>query len=160
MSLRLMSRSVLYFVLAVLAASLLGSVIQSQFNLAQIAALGAEVPPALWWSTTLEDMVGFGPLYAAMMAVALLPALLVAALVCRWLPPGEALRLTVFAAAGAVGIFAAFQLANMAAPMPTLIAATRGLGGTLAMMLSGALGGWVFARLHSLDQRLPQHTPA
>ncbi|WP_111656177.1 hypothetical protein [Isoalcanivorax indicus] len=165
MSWRLMCRSLLYFVLAVLAASLLGSIIQTQFNLASIAALGGEVPLALWLATTLEDVVGFGPLYAGMMAVALLPALLVAALVWRLMPgtaPGrrEGLRLTLYALAGAVGIFAAFQLANMAAPMPTLIAATRGVGGTLAMMLSGALGGWVFARLHSLDQPRLDPPPA
>ncbi|MCH8543579.1 MAG: hypothetical protein LAT61_08415 [Alcanivorax sp.] len=147
-------RTLIYFILAVLCGSLVGSIIQSQFNLAAISALGAEVPLPVWLATTLEDIAGFAPLYAGMMAVSLLLGLLAAALFLRWLTPAQrtAWQVPVYALAGALGIFVAFQAANAAAPMPTLIAATRTGFGTLAMMLSGALGGWVFARLHALDQ--------
>ena len=147
-------RMLVYFILAVLCASLAGSVIQSQFNLVAISALGAPVPVPVWLATTLEDLAGFAPLYAAMMAVSLLLALPVAALALRVLTPAQrsTWQLPVYVLAGALGICVAFLAANAAAPMPTLIAATRSGAGTLAMMLSGALGGWVFARLHALDQ--------
>ena len=147
-------RTLIYFILAVLCGSLAGSVIQSQFNLAAISGLGAEIPLPVWFATTLEDIVGFAPLYAGMMAVSLLLGLLAAALCLRWLTPAQRAtwQVPVYALAGALGIFVAFQAANAAAPMPTLIAATRCVPGTLAMMLSGALGGWIFARLHTLDQ--------
>lgn len=154
MSVGLLFRVLIYFLLAVIAAALLGSVIQSQFNLGAISALGAEVPVALWLTTTLQDLAGFAPLYAGIVAVALLPALIAAALVSHWCVPASAqgLQAVVYAVAGAVGLFVAFQLADAFAPMPTLIAATRTAGGTLAMMASGALGGWLFARLVMLGR--------
>ena len=131
------------FLLAVIVAAVLGSVVQSLFNLAALQGIGAQVPLMLWVETILHDLAGFGPLFAAMVSVSLICALPVAALVARMTP---SLRAPVFAAAGAAGLWAAFVLANHLAPMPTLIAATRTLPGLITMLACAALGGFIYAR--------------
>jgi NhaP-type Na+/H+ or K+/H+ antiporter len=51
------------------------------------------------------------------------------------------------AVSGAVGLWVAFLIADHYAPMPTLIAATRTNVGTFFMILSGFVGGAVYAWL-------------
>ncbi|QJQ94491.1 MULTISPECIES: hypothetical protein [Halomonadaceae] len=131
------------FALALLTTTLSGSLIQTQVNLAAIAALGAEVSLAMRLATSAQDLVGFAPLYAAMVAVALAGALPLAALSRRWLPLPAGMR---FALAAALGLWLAFVVADLLAPMPTLIAATRSLAGTLAMLGGAALGGFLYTR--------------
>ncbi|MBD3896629.1 hypothetical protein IEI94_12285 [Halomonas sp. ML-15] len=131
------------FVLALLVATLSGSLIQTQFNLAALAALGAEISLATRLSTSFHDLLGFAPLYAGLMAAALSASLPLAALGRRWLPLPAGL---VYAAAAALGVWLAFMVVDAMAPMPTLIAATRSLTGTLAMLAGAALGGLVYAR--------------
>ncbi len=133
----------LYFAIAVLIATALGSIVQTQFNAAAIADLGFAVSFQNRIAMTLHDLGSFTPIYGLMVGVTLLFALPVAALAARWIG-GYAVW---FLAAGAVGIFVAFMLANAVLPMPTFIAATRGVGGILAMMLSAAVGAWAFGVL-------------
>ena len=133
-------RRVPAFLLAVVVATLWGSVEQTQSNLAQLVALGAEVPLALRAQTTLLDIAGFGPLYAAVVAATLLVAFPLASKL-----PGP--RAAWFALAGWVGLIAAIRLVDSLVPPPVLIAATRGVPGLLAMTFGGALAGLLYAKL-------------
>ena len=132
-----------YFVQAVLIAAVTGCIAQTQTNLAALINLGAEIPPALRLDVTIQDLLGFGPVYVAMVFTAFIPALLFAHFLTRHWPR---LRYLIFISAGALSLLITFKLVDAFAPMPTLIAATRGIVGTLLMMSGGAMGGWFFAR--------------
>lgn len=138
-----MGSRILFFLLAVLLASLTGSVVQSLFNLAALQQLGEAIPVTLWVWTIGQDLLGFAPLYTVVVFLSLFLAFPVAAVVARWMPTW---RGPIFAAAGATGILVAFETANASLPMPTLIAATRTLPGLLAMMACCALAGWLYTR--------------
>lgn len=131
------------FVLALMVTTLSGSLIQTQINLAALLALGADIPLATRILVSVQDLVGFAPLYAVIVALTLAGALPLAALAQRGVAlPAE----LVFALAAALGLWVAFLVADLLAPMPTLIAATRGWPGTLAMMAGAGMGGLVYAR--------------
>lgn len=129
------------FLLAVLVTALLGSIIQTQINLAALQAMGAPVPPDIRLRTTGQDLIGFTPAYAGIVCAAFLVALPTGAWAARRLGwPGA----PVLAVAAVVGLGIALQVTDAVAPMPTLIAATRDVAGT-AWMLTGALvGGLLF----------------
>ncbi len=135
--------TILRFTQAVLIAAVTGCIAQTQINLAALINLGAEIPPALRLDVTIQDLLGFGPVYFAMVFTAFIPALLFAHFLARHWPR---LRNLIFISAGALSLLITFKLVDAFAPMPTLIAATRGIVGTLLMMSGGALGGWFFAR--------------
>jgi len=138
---------------AVLAAAALGSVVQSQFNMAAIVSLGVEVTPRQWISVTLQDLVGFAPLWAVVVAAALLIAFPVAALLARRMPEA---RMGVYFLAGGVGVMCALVL--MAAVLPvTIVAAARSPLGMALMALGGAAGGVIFAQL--TGTHTPPHSP-
>ena len=144
-----MSRSgfgllVFYFVLAVLIATALGSSAQTQVNIAALAGLGVEVPYRQRIAMFLHDLGSFTPYYGTMVAAAFVVALPVAALLARWTPR---IRWLWFLAAGAVGLLVAFVVANAVLPMPTFIAATRGVGGMIAMLATAAVGSWAFGMM-------------
>jgi hypothetical protein len=143
----------LKFLWAWLAATLVtaasASVVQTQFNLAAITGLGAPVPPALRLQTTLQDLAGFAPGFAAVAAGGLLVALPVAAWLARRLPTRRVLLHTL---AGTAAVVAAILLMNALLPV-TPIGATRSLAGFLALAACGALGGWTFARLSTRPHR-------
>ncbi len=127
---------------ATLVTAAAGSVIQTQFNLAAITALGVPVPPALRLRTTLQDLAGFAPLLAAVAGAGLLIALPAAAwLVRRLQRPG-----LLYTLAGAVAVATAILLMNALLSV-TAIGATRSLAGFLALAACGALGGWTFSCL-------------
>lgn len=132
------------FVLAVLLATVLGTVLQTQFNLAMLQALGAPIPLAVRLHTSGLDLLGFSPTFGLLVLLGFSAALPVAALVSRALPRT---RGVMFALAGAVAILLALMLANALAPMPTLIGANRSVAGTLALMASGSAGALLFAVL-------------
>lgn len=121
-----------------------GAVVQTQFNLQALMALGVPVPPGVRALTTLQDLAGFGPVYAGILAAGWLPALSLAAwLAWRW----PTARAALFTAAAGAGMVAAVRAVDALAPMPVFIDATRGWPGLLSMAAGAALGGWLFARL-------------
>lgn len=126
-----------------------GSVVQTQFNLAAIAGLGAPIPPALRLQTTLQDLAGFAPVFAAVAGAGLLLAFPVATWLVRRLP---ARRILLYALAGAAAVATAILLMSALLPV-TPIGATRSLAGFLALTACGALGGWTFGRLSSERHR-------
>lgn len=137
------SRPWLPFCGAVLVATLLGSIVQTQFNLAALQQLGATIPGSVRVHATVHDLFSFSPTFAALVIAAFIVALPLAA----WLSPAlGALRWLVFLLAGALAVWLALSVANAVAPMPTLIGANRTLAGTLALMVCGSIGSLAFAR--------------
>ena len=135
-------RRLALFVVAVLLAAAWGSVVQTQFNLQALVALEVDVPMQVRTTTTLQDLAGFGPLYAGIVLAGWLPAFLVAALPVRMWPQW---RVPLYAVAAGVGVIAAIRTVDAFAPMPVLIDATRGDAGLLAMAAGSVLAGAGFA---------------
>ena len=127
---------------ATLVTAVAGSIIQTQFNVAAITALGVPVPPAVRLQTTLQDLVGFAPMLAAIAGAGFLVALPVAA----WLARHLQRRTLLYTLAGATAVATAILLMNALLPI-TVIGATRSLAGLLALAACGALGGWTFSGL-------------
>ncbi|NMZ68256.1 hypothetical protein SAMN05216370_1488 [Pseudomonas peli] len=137
-------RTLLYFFLAVLLASVMGTVLQTQFNLANLQALGAPMPLGVRVQTTCLDLLGFSPTFAILVILGFIFALPAASLLARLWPMG---RWLLFTLAGALAVLAAMALANALLPMPTLIGANRTLAGTVGLMACGSLGALLFAGL-------------
>lgn len=138
------TRHVAALLLALLVAAAWGSVVQTQWNLQALVGVGVEIPTALRLQTTLQDLLGFAPVYAGIVAAGWLPALAVAALLARRWPAG---RTALLAVAAGVGVVAALRSIDAVAPMPVFVDATRHWPGLLAMATGAVLGGWVYARM-------------
>ncbi len=135
-------RRLALFGVAVLVAAAWGSVVQTQFNLQALVALEVDVPMQVRTTTTLQDLAGFGPVYAGIVLAAWLPAFLVAALLLRRWPQ---CRVPLYALAAGLGVITAIRTIDAFAPMPVLIDATRGTSGLLAMAAGSLLAGAAFA---------------
>jgi hypothetical protein len=121
-----------------------GSVMQTQWNLQALVALGVDMPFTQRARATGHDLIRFAPVYAGILAAGWLPALPVAALLARhW----RAWRSPLLAAAAGVGMGAAVRTVDAVAPMPVFIDATRNLPGLLAMALGAVIAGLLYARL-------------
>lgn len=131
------------FVLAWLAATAWGSVVQTQFNLQALVRLGVEIPLPTRALVSVQDLVGFGPAYAGIVLAAWLPAFAVAVFLSRRRPTWRAWLVPL---AAGVGLVVAVKAADAVAPMPVLIDATRGPGGLLAMAAGCVLAGLLFER--------------
>ena len=121
-----------------------GSVVQTQFNLQALVALGVNMPPGVRALTTLQDLAAFAPVYAGILAAGWLPALGLAAWLAHHWPAARTALLTT---AAGLGMVAAVRAVDAAAPMPVFIDATRGWPGLLSMAAGAALGGLLYARL-------------
>lgn len=128
---------------AVLVVTLLGCIVQTQFNLAALAALGADISWAVRLQTTGLDVIGFSPSFGPLVAVGLLIAFLVTRGVRIW-APGSALGW--YGLAGAVAVLTILLALNSAFGI-TPVAAARSLAGLLSLALCGGVGGMLFARL-------------
>lgn len=142
---------ILSFVSAVLVAALLGSVIQTQLNLAALAAMGAPMPFDVRLRTTGLDLIGFTPAYAGIVCAAFLVALPAGTWITRRLDRPS--KPPIFALAAIVGMGIALQVTDAVAPMPTLIAATRSVAGTAWMLAGAGVGGLLFALLRTHASR-------
>lgn len=132
--------------LAVLATALGGSLVQSLFNIRALRLLGVDVPFSKTLQVILHDLYAFLPLYAFIVAIGFAVAMSAAWLVTLFV---RRLQPLIFAAAGASALACAFAINDWLAPVPTFFSATRTLSGHLAMILTGALGGFFFAWLSS-----------
>src|SRR5690554_2525190 len=131
--------------IAVVGGAFLGSLVQTQFNLSALSALGASFSLVDRLVVMGQDLVGFAPVYGVLLAAALVPGFLVTAGLLRVL--GWPYRDFWYALGGALALWATLALVDVLAPMPTLIAATRSTPGLLAMLGTAAVAGWVFAQL-------------
>ena len=134
-------RPLLAFVAALLLATAWGSLVQTQYNLAALQGLGQSIDAATRWQTSLQDLLGFGPVYAAIVLAASLPAFAAA----LWLGRRKgAYRACLVPLATSISLIAASRLIDAFAPMPVLLHATRPLDGLLAMAVGGLVGGLLF----------------
>lgn len=140
---RALARNLVPWLIAVLATSVLGSLVQTHINLVNVLEMGAYWTLEDWQRAVVHDLLSFMPFYALLVGVAFLFAFPVALWLAGKWPAGRA---SLFGLAGAVALAVAFFVANTAAPIPTLIAATRDWTGYLAMLATGAVGGWMFHR--------------
>lgn len=136
-------RYVLAFVVAVAFATAWGSVVQTQYNLAALASIGADIE-AVRWQTTLRDLFsGFFPTYGGYVVVpALLIAFAIAAAIARRQPRA---RLPLYVLAGFLAILAGIPLVNQIAPLALVFGATRDWSCTLWMAAGGGGAGALFA---------------
>ncbi|MFC0446253.1 hypothetical protein ACFOD1_12585 [Pseudidiomarina halophila] len=139
-----MVRMILAFVIAMVAAAIVGSIIQTQFNLAALAELSVPISFDTRISTIIHDLLHFSPMFAVIVAAVMMIALPVAYALARWQQHRERWWFTL---AGFIGLLVGFWVVNNLAPMPTLIAATRTWTGLLSMALTGGFAGWLFDRL-------------
>ena len=130
--------------LAWLLAAVWGSVVQTHWNLQALVDLGVNIPAYERARTTWQDLIGFAPVYAGILAAGCLPALAVAAFMARRWPAG---RSPLLAAAAGAGMVAAVRCVDLVAPMPVFIDATRHLPGLLAMAAGAVIAGLLYARL-------------
>lgn len=142
-SLRMMGRNLLPWLFAVLVTSILGSLVQSTVNLVSVFQMGSYATWSEWQRTIIHDLLAFAPFYGLLVGVAFLFAFPAALWLTRKWPR---LRSVLLGGSGAVGLALAFVLANEVAKIPTLIAATRHVNGFIAMLATGVIGAWVFAR--------------
>jgi hypothetical protein len=145
---RTVLRWLLAFVLAVLITTVLGSIIQTQFNIASITALGAPAGFDLRLEVTAFDLLSFAPTYAIVAAFALLIALLVAAWPASAFP---AIKLFWYGLAGFLAIYTALTIMNSMLPV-TVIGAARTPAGMVSLSMAGALGGWLYGRIWAQRQ--------
>ena len=131
------------FVAAVLATTLVAVVAQTQFVLAALAEVGAVLPVDVWLAATAQDILGLGPTYGAVIALAFLLALPVGAVLRRLLPPLAPLA---YPLAAAAGVAAALVLMSLLLGIMPIGGARSALGFAL-QCVAGAVGGLLFARL-------------
>ncbi|MGY6629771.1 MAG: hypothetical protein ACXIUL_02065 [Wenzhouxiangella sp.] len=135
-------RWLLSWAAAVLVTAVGGSLIQSQYNLARLGTIHESVTLGQRLTLTGQDLIGFAPNYAVLVALALLVAFLVAGLLSRWLPQ---YRHLLYPLAGFAAIAAMLGLMSAMLPV-TAISAARSMTGFVLMCLPGALGGWLHCR--------------
>ncbi|WP_447956020.1 PQQ-dependent sugar dehydrogenase [Vreelandella sp. EE7] len=140
------SRILIHFAIALLAGIVLGSVIQTQINLAALGHMGVDISAFRRGMTTLWDLVTFSPVYALLFSVGFIVSQSVALFTSRLLWAGR-YRLLLCPLLAITALFITFHLVNYFAPMPTLIAATRTTLGFVAMLSSAGFAGLVLALL-------------
>jgi hypothetical protein len=131
------------FILAVLITFLVASVSHSQFVLWELAKVGAEINFTTRVSASLQDIIGFLPSYAAVIAVGLLIGFSISARIkskfnsafLGWYPIAGGLSLLTIHAA----MYPILEI--------TLIAGARSSAGLVMQIIAGLIGGWLFYRL-------------
>lgn len=138
------------FLAAVVLTVVWGSVVQTQYNLAALTGIGAEIGPGINLQATLTDIFsGFSPTYGGYVVV---PALLVAFFVAWLVVKRTGAPLPWFGLAGGLAILAGIPLVNWLSPLALLIGASRDLSCVVLMAVGGALGGILFAWMSFLRQ--------
>jgi hypothetical protein len=138
-----LNRTLIAFIVAVVVGFLLASVLHSQFVLARLSAVGAEIGMGDRLAMTLGDILGLGGSYGLIIGIALAVGFLVAWIVKRCV---KRLASVAYPLAGAAAIALALFLMHLQFEM-TPVAGARGPLGFLAQCLAGALAGFVFAQL-------------
>jgi hypothetical protein len=144
-------RVILGFLAAVVVTVVWGSVVQTQYNLAALTGIGADIGPGTNLRATLTDIFsGFFPTYGGYVV---LPALLVAFFVAWLVVRRTGAPLPWFALAGGLAILAGIPLVNWLSPLALLIGANRDPSSIVVMALGGVAGGVLFAWITRLPRR-------
>lgn len=137
-------RNLMGYVAAVIVLTVLAVIAQTGFVLSALSDVGASLNVGAVASMMIDDLVGFGPIYGALIAIGLIIALPAAFGVYRLtgLP-----RTLVYAIAGAVCIgVMLFAMEQVFFGIP-LVAGARTSAGYVSQLLAGLVAGWAFARL-------------
>lgn len=130
------------FLAAVLATSLLASVISTQFVLAGLTSIGVDVALGDRLAMTFADF-GILPTLTLAVAACFLVGFPVAALMASRTAPRREIW---FIAAGAAALIA--ELLIMRATLGLMpVSGARSLAGLASQGMAGAVGGWLFAAL-------------
>lgn len=129
------------FVAALGVTLVVASLVHTHFTLAGLRALGAVISPGDAWTTAQGDLVGLGPAFGAVIALALLIGFLVAGLVRRVLPWPRPIA---YGLGGGAALLTALWLMHLSFEI-TPIGSARSWAGFLSLGLTGALGGVIFA---------------
>ena len=141
-------RLILAFLAAVLLTVVWGSVVQTQYNLAALNGIGADIGLGTNLRATFTDIFsGFSLTYGGYIV---LPALLVAFAVVWQVVKRIGAPLPWFGLAGGLAILLGIPLVNWLSPLALLIGATRDLSCTVLMAAGGAAGGILFAWITGL----------
>ncbi len=142
-------RLLLAFAVTVAVTTALAVAAHSQFVMAGLRGLGAEIGGRMALDVTLHDIAGMAPLYSMFVAA----ALLIGFLITGWLWPKVKLSRTIsFAIGGGAAI--ALMLVIMRYQLGiTVVAGARTPGGFAAQCAVGALGGLLFAVVSRRGQR-------
>ena len=92
-------RVVLAFIVALIVGSVLGSLVQTQFNLQALEGLEVEISMGTRLETTVQDLLNFAPLYAILFGLSFLFSQIAASLVARLAGPSGRYWLCPLAAA-------------------------------------------------------------
>lgn len=131
-------------VAAVVVTAASSALVQTQYTIAGLRRLDVPVSMGERLALSLQDLGGFAPTFAMIVAGGFLIAFIVAALLRRWVHPFHRSRL--FALAGATAVLTALLLMNHLLGL-ALIPATLSLPWLAALVACGALGGGAYARL-------------
>lgn len=136
-------KAIAAYLLAVAATTVLGSILATQFVLAELGTMQVDVPLSVRLQTTVHDVIGMSPTYAPIVAGALLVAFLVAALFTYFFPLP---RRRWYLVGGFLGIIAALLLVKSVLGGTPISGAKDSLG-LIAQGIAGLFGGWIFAKL-------------
>ena len=136
-------KTMLYFIVAVLATFLLASMVGTQLVLADILSFGLVVSLSDRVSATIHDIAGLATMLPLLISVTFLLAFIIAESGRRILT-GK--RTYWYMAAGLTSLPAALTLIKTLMG-GTVFAAARTGSGMLLFALCGLIGGWLFARL-------------
>ena len=159
MNITKVQRLILGFLAAVVVTVVWGSIVQTQYNLAALTAIGVDIGPGINLRATFTDIFsGFSLTYAGYMV---LPALLVAFFVAWLVVRRAGAAFLWFGLAGGLAILAAIPLVNWLSPLALLIGASRDMSSIVVMALGGVAGGVLFAWMTrptaTADTRHPRH---
>ncbi|WP_394003377.1 hypothetical protein ACF3M1_01840 [Luteimonas sp. WGS1318] len=146
------------FLLAVVLAIVWGSIVQSQYNLAALASIGADIGSVRLQVTLRDIFSGFFPTYGGYVVA---PAFLVAFGVVALLEPKVpgAARIPLYALAGVVALLIAIPLVNALSPVALLVGATREWSCTFWMAAAGLPAGLLYALLAPARRRTVEAPP-
>ncbi|MEM7501326.1 MAG: hypothetical protein AAF417_04760 [Pseudomonadota bacterium] len=137
-----MIRRIVTFVGAVLATYIVAVVLASNSVVASVIAMGLPVSLGKRIEVIGHDIAGMAASYLPLIAIGFLLAFLVAGLLARMRP---GLRIALYVLAGVVAVFCINVSLKMAFDI-TPIAASRTTIGLSMQAISGAVGGYLFAR--------------
>jgi len=141
------------YLLAVLFASVFGSMFSSLSVISGLTKIGAQTTLSDRLSMITYDLLHFGTLYFIFVAIAFIIAMAVAGIIGKVFPNMRALR---FFLAGFAALFVMLYLMKNVFFGIQPIAGARDLSGLLFQGLTGGIAGWLFHRFS--DKRLAEQT--
>ncbi|MFT7368622.1 MAG: hypothetical protein ACI927_001834 [Oceanospirillaceae bacterium] len=133
-------RNVSSFIVAVIAAYVLGAIFISQGNIASIVAMDFDISIAQRFDAAFHDVAHMTNIYLPVIAVSYLIAMPVASFIIKYAPRQ---RMVLYVLAGAVGLVTIHLTMKLLLGISG-IAPTRTVVGLLAQAVAGGVGGYLF----------------